>query len=69
MAIVLGLAGVYIVLSVVLWALQEKITSRTALKRPGSAEDVAQACLFFATGAPYVTGQILAVDGGRSIGW
>ena len=26
MAIVLGLAGVYIVLSVVLWALQEKIT-------------------------------------------
>src|SRR6202140_4888108 len=50
-------------------ALQEKITSRTALKRPGSAEDVARACLFFATGAPYVTGQILAVDGGRSIGW
>ena len=26
-------------------------------------------CLFFATDAPYVTGQILAVDGGRSIGW
>lgn len=50
-------------------ALQEKITSRTALKRPGSAEDVARTCLFFATGAPYVTGQILAVDGGRSIGW
>jgi len=50
-------------------ALQEKITRRTALKRPGSAEDVARACLFFATGAPYVTGQILAVDGGRSIGW
>ena|SRR5438270_10714889 len=50
-------------------ALQEKITSRTALKRPGSADDVARSCLFFATGAPYVTGQILAVDGGRSIGW
>jgi len=50
-------------------ALQEKITQRTALKRPGSAEDVARACLFFATGAPYVTGQVLAVDGGRSIGW
>ncbi|HXY76272.1 MAG TPA: pteridine reductase [Steroidobacteraceae bacterium] len=50
-------------------ALQEKITQRTALKRPGSAEDVARACLFFATDAPYVTGQILAVDGGRSIGW
>jgi len=50
-------------------ALQEKITQRTALKRPGSAEDVARACLFFATSAPYVTGQVLAVDGGRSIGW
>ena len=50
-------------------ALQEKITSRTALKRPGSAEDVARTCLFFAAEAPYITGQILAVDGGRSIGW
>ncbi len=50
-------------------ALQEKITQRTALKRPGSAEDVARACLFFAAEAPYVTGQVLAVDGGRSLGW
>ena len=50
-------------------ALQKEITSRTALKRLGSPEDVARACLFFATEAPYVTGQILAVDGGRSIGW
>jgi len=50
-------------------ALQAKTTQRTALKRPGSPEDVARVCLFFASGAPYVTGQILAVDGGRSIGW
>jgi pteridine reductase len=50
-------------------ALQEKITARTALKRLGSPADVAHTCLFFATAAPYVTGQILAVDGGRSIGW
>jgi pteridine reductase len=50
-------------------ALQEKITQRTALKRVGSADDVARAAVFFATQAPYVTGQILAVDGGRSIGW
>jgi pteridine reductase len=49
--------------------LQDKIIDRTALKRAGSAEDVARACLFFATEAPYVTGQVLAVDGGRSIGW
>ncbi len=50
-------------------ALQAEIIDRTALKRPGSATDVARAVLFFATEAPYVTGQILAVDGGRSVGW
>lgn len=49
--------------------LQRKIVDDTALKRPGSAQDVARAVLFFATEAPYVTGQVLAVDGGRSIGW
>lgn len=50
-------------------ALREKIIARTALKRGGSAEDVARALLFFASQAPFVTGQILAIDGGRSIGW
>ena len=50
-------------------ALQAEIIDRTALKRIGSAEDVARAVLFFATSAPFITGQILAVDGGRSIGW
>ena len=48
--------------------LQAKIVDRTALKRPGSPDDVARAVLFFASEAPYITGQILAVDGGRSIG-
>jgi pteridine reductase len=50
-------------------ALQKKIVERTQLKRPGTPEDVARAALFFCAGAPYVTGQILAVDGGRSVGW
>jgi pteridine reductase len=50
-------------------ALQANIVAGTALKRAGAPEDVARACLFFATEAPYVTGQVLAVDGGRSIGW
>jgi pteridine reductase len=50
-------------------ALQEKIIRRTALKRPGSAAEVARACLFFASDAAYITGQVIAVDGGRSIGW
>jgi len=48
--------------------LQARIVDRTALKRPGSPDDVARAVLFFATEAPYITGQILAVDGGRSVG-
>lgn len=48
--------------------LKERIIDRTALKRRGSPQDVARAALFFATEAPYVTGQILAVDGGRSLG-
>jgi pteridine reductase len=50
-------------------ALQRKIVERTQLKRPGSPEDVARAALFFCAEAPYVTGQVLAVDGGRSVGW
>ena len=49
-------------------ALQERILDRTALKRMGSPGDVAKAVLFFLKDAPYVTGQILAVDGGRTVG-
>ena len=49
-------------------ALRERIVSRTALKRAGSADDVAKAALYFATSAPFVTGQVLAVDGGRLVG-
>ena len=48
--------------------LKKKILERTALRRPGSPEDIARAALFFAAEAPYVTGQVLAIDGGRSLG-
>jgi len=48
---------------------RERIRARTPLERPGTPEDIARAVLFFATEAPFVTGQVLAVDGGRSIGW
>ena len=58
----------------VLWAeagmpeeLRAEIVGKTALGRSGSPEDVAQAAYFFAAEAPYVTGQVLAVDGGRSL--
>jgi pteridine reductase len=50
-------------------ARQRKIIERTILKRMGSPEDIARTALFFAADAPYVTGQILAVDGGRSVAW
>ena len=48
---------------------RDSIIEQTPLRRTGSPEDIARAVLFFASDAPFVTGQILAVDGGRSIGW
>lgn len=48
--------------------LRARIVARTALKRAGTPEDVAKAALYFATDAPFVTGQVLAVDGGRLAG-
>lgn len=48
---------------------KHEIVSKTLLKRKGNPEDIVRAALFFAKDAPYVTGQILAVDGGRSVGW
>ena len=45
---------------------RQRIIATTPLGRPGSPEDIARAVAFFAS-APYVTGQILAVDGGRSV--
>lgn len=50
-------------------ALQAEIVARTALKRLGSPRDVALAARYFAVDAPFVTGQVLAVDGGRSVAW
>jgi pteridine reductase len=37
---------------------------RVPLHRVGTGDDIAEAALYLAT-APFVTGQILAVDGGR----
>src|ERR1700689_2193263 len=48
---------------------KEKIIDETPLHRRGSPDDIARAVLFFASDAPFVTGQIRAVDGGRSVGW
>ena len=48
-------------------ALKREIIAKTALKRRGNPQDIARTALFLAKDAPYVTGQIIAVDGGRSI--
>ena len=48
-------------------SLKDEIVERTALKRTGSPQDIARTALFLAADAPYVTGQVIAVDGGRSI--
>ena len=48
--------------------LKARIVDRTALKRMGTPEDVARAALYLVRDAPYVTGQVLPVDGGRTVG-
>ncbi|MFO1362976.1 MAG: pteridine reductase [Burkholderiales bacterium] len=46
---------------------RQRVISHTLLKRAGEPEDVAAAVHFLVADAPYVTGQIIAVDGGRSV--
>jgi pteridine reductase len=50
-------------------AVRDKVIQRTILKRMGTPADIARTALFFAAHAPFITGQILAVDGGRSVAW
>ena len=46
---------------------RQRIMNQTALKRIGDPDDIAKAVEFLLTSAPYVTGQVLAVDGGRNV--
>ena len=46
---------------------RQRIISGTALKRQGSTEDIAQTVLFLVRNASYITGQVLVVDGGRTL--
>ena len=48
-------------------ALKDEIVAKTALKRSGSPDDIARTAYFLVAEAPYVTGQVIAVDGGRSL--
>jgi pteridine reductase len=46
---------------------RQRTISNTLLKRTGDPDDIARAVYYLIAEAPYVTGQIVAVDGGRSI--
>jgi len=46
---------------------KQRIISRTLLKRSGQPEDIAGAVLYLVRDAVYTTGQVLSVDGGRSV--
>lgn len=50
-------------------AMQKTILRQVPLERAGNPDDVAGCVLYLMRDADYVTGQIIAVDGGRSIGW
>ncbi len=45
---------------------RRRIVAHTLLKREGTPDDIARAVLFLVKDAPYITGTILPVDGGRS---
>ena len=48
---------------------KNKILQQIPLKKIGASEDIANCVLFLIEDAPYITGEIIAVDGGRSMGW
>jgi len=45
----------------------QRMISNTPLKRAGEPEDIAKAIHFLITSADYITGQMINVDGGRTI--
>lgn len=47
--------------------IKQSILSRIPMKRPGEPADIAKTVVFLIKDAPYITGQIIAVDGGRSL--
>jgi pteridine reductase len=49
-------------------AAQKSILRQVPLQRPGEPDDIAGCVFYLLSDASYVTGQIIAVDGGRSVG-
>ena len=50
-------------------AVRKAILAKTPLGRAGDPGDVARLARYLVCDAEFVTGQIIAVDGGRSLGW
>jgi len=50
-------------------AVKENIAAEIPLGRSGEPADIACCVLFLARDATYSTGQIVTIDGGRSVGW
>jgi pteridine reductase len=48
-------------------AARARIVAHTLLQREGCPQDIARTVRFLIDDAPYITGQIIAVDGGRSV--
>jgi NAD(P)-dependent dehydrogenase (short-subunit alcohol dehydrogenase family) len=48
-------------------AFMRKMAKETPMQRNGRAEEIAAAVLFFATAPHFITGQVLAVDGGLGL--
>ena len=48
---------------------KNNILQQIPLKKIGTSEDIANCVLFLIEDAPYITGEIITVDGGRSMGW
>ena len=46
----------------------KRMAKQTPMQRNGRGEEIAEAVLFFATATHFITGQILAVDGGLGLG-
>lgn len=46
---------------------RQRVIAHTLLRRAGEPEDIAKTVYFLVADAPYITGQIVAVDGGRSV--
>lgn len=46
---------------------KQRLISRTPLRRIGSPEDITRTVLFLIADAPFITGQVIPVDGGRTV--